>query len=177
MGWRHGEGRDDDRLLHPSLVAFDQLPAAEQAKDRAVVSETTDILAREGQAAAPLVRIETPRPGDPDDGALKARLAAALRSAEGLPVLVTGLEDKGVCRLVYELAHEASAPVLVRVETATDIPTLLRRLPDAETRRMARWLINHADQVLPTTTARRAGRSAPSRPRRASPTVGRPVAT
>lgn len=32
-GWKWGPVRDDDRLIHPCMVPYEQLPPAEQAKD------------------------------------------------------------------------------------------------------------------------------------------------
>ena len=61
-------------------------------------------------------------------------------------MLVTGLEDDVVCETVYTLANELGSSLVVRIETREDIPNILFRLPDARTRRMAKWLISHADQ-------------------------------
>jgi hypothetical protein len=47
-GWRFGETRDNARLLHPSLVAFEVLSAADQEKDRAQVRAMAEVLGREG---------------------------------------------------------------------------------------------------------------------------------
>jgi hypothetical protein len=38
-GWTYGPTRDDARKLHPCLLPFDELPAADQAHDRAVMTE------------------------------------------------------------------------------------------------------------------------------------------
>ena len=36
QGWRYGEAKDEGAKTHPCLVPFEQLPAAQQAKDRLV---------------------------------------------------------------------------------------------------------------------------------------------
>lgn len=48
-GWSYGDARDDARSLHPSLVPWEQLPPAEQDKDRAAVRAIPVVLARVGQ--------------------------------------------------------------------------------------------------------------------------------
>jgi hypothetical protein len=44
-GWRYGPKRDDDRKLHPDLLAYEHLPEGEKAYDReaakAIVAELT----------------------------------------------------------------------------------------------------------------------------------------
>jgi hypothetical protein len=48
-GWRHGEVKDPDAKTHPSLVPFEQLPPAEQAKDhlfKAVVRSLAPFVSR-----------------------------------------------------------------------------------------------------------------------------------
>ena len=43
-GWRMGPTRDDDRKLHPCLVPYAELPEAEKAYDRVVVTQTIKAL-------------------------------------------------------------------------------------------------------------------------------------
>jgi hypothetical protein len=45
-GWRHAPARDNARQLHPSLVAYDDLPEAEREKDRRQVRGLAKLLAR-----------------------------------------------------------------------------------------------------------------------------------
>ena len=39
-GWRYGPRRDDEHLLHPCLVPYDELPDAEKEYDRITAMET-----------------------------------------------------------------------------------------------------------------------------------------
>lgn len=39
-GWQYGPVRDDELMQHPCLVPYGQLPEAEKAYDRKLVSET-----------------------------------------------------------------------------------------------------------------------------------------
>jgi RyR domain len=39
-GWRWGPQRDDARLLHPSLVPYEQLPESEKEYDRGTAMQT-----------------------------------------------------------------------------------------------------------------------------------------
>lgn len=39
-GWRYGIARDDERLLHPCLVPYEELPDEEKEYDRAMVRAT-----------------------------------------------------------------------------------------------------------------------------------------
>ena len=39
-GWREGEARDDARLLHPSLIPYEDLPESEKNYDRTTAMET-----------------------------------------------------------------------------------------------------------------------------------------
>jgi hypothetical protein len=39
-GWRWGPNRDDERKLHPSLVAYEQLSESEKEYDRKTAMET-----------------------------------------------------------------------------------------------------------------------------------------
>ena len=47
-GWRHDTTRDDDRLLHPSLVPYTELSDRDKEKDRDSVRHFPDMVARAG---------------------------------------------------------------------------------------------------------------------------------
>lgn len=47
-GWSYGESRDDERKLHPSLIAYDKLSEAERDKDRDAITDLPRILAEAG---------------------------------------------------------------------------------------------------------------------------------
>jgi hypothetical protein len=47
-GWSYREQRDDDRMLHPSLVAWGDLPEDEKEKNRNFIREIPRILAKAG---------------------------------------------------------------------------------------------------------------------------------
>lgn len=49
-GWRFGPDRDPERRLHPMLVGWEELPAAEREKDRRAVEEIPGLLAAVGYA-------------------------------------------------------------------------------------------------------------------------------
>lgn len=44
-GWRHGERRDNDRLIHPAICDFDALSSDDQEKDRNAVRKLAEIAA------------------------------------------------------------------------------------------------------------------------------------
>lgn len=44
-GWRHGERRDNDRLIHPAICDFDALPPDDREKDRNAVRKLAEIAA------------------------------------------------------------------------------------------------------------------------------------
>lgn len=50
-GWRHGETRDDENRLHPSLVPWDALSVNDQQKDRNAVQTLLELLAHGGPRA------------------------------------------------------------------------------------------------------------------------------
>jgi len=45
QGWRHGETRDNNRLIHPSICDFDALSADDKEKDRNAVRKLAEIAA------------------------------------------------------------------------------------------------------------------------------------
>lgn len=47
-GWRYGEKRDDDRKLHPCLLAYVHLPESEKAYDRETAQVVVAELLRRG---------------------------------------------------------------------------------------------------------------------------------
>lgn len=47
-GWRYGEKRDEDRKLHPCLVAYKHLPESEKAYDRETAQVVVAELFRRG---------------------------------------------------------------------------------------------------------------------------------
>ncbi len=51
-GWRHGEKRNDDRKLHPCLVAYAHLPETEKEYDRASARVVLAELIRRGLVRA-----------------------------------------------------------------------------------------------------------------------------
>jgi hypothetical protein len=61
-GWRYGGARDNARMLHPSLVPFDQLSEAEKDKDRTVAMELSHQLAAAGLHAGRISAAGDPRP-------------------------------------------------------------------------------------------------------------------
>lgn len=44
QGWRYGESRDDQRLLHPDLVPYEELPDGEKEYDRATSMEAIRLI-------------------------------------------------------------------------------------------------------------------------------------
>ncbi|PID46365.1 MAG: Ryanodine receptor Ryr [Proteobacteria bacterium] len=47
-GWRHGEKRDDEKLLHPCLVPYDELPESEKDYDRCTSREALKVIIAAG---------------------------------------------------------------------------------------------------------------------------------
>lgn len=47
-GWTYGEVRDDEKMQHPCLVPYDQLPEREKDYDRATSMETLKLIIKLG---------------------------------------------------------------------------------------------------------------------------------
>jgi hypothetical protein len=60
-GWSYGAARDDVRMLHPSLVPYDELPEDEREKDRDAIRDLPRMLAEAGFEIHRLSGPETPR--------------------------------------------------------------------------------------------------------------------
>jgi hypothetical protein len=56
-GWHFGEVRDNERLLHPDIRPFDQLPPETREKDAQMVRLIPELLASAGYR---VVRFPTP---------------------------------------------------------------------------------------------------------------------
>lgn len=66
-GWKKGDQKAPDRLEHPDLVEWDELPAIEQAKDNlwsAIVTALSPVT-EDKDAANDIVRPGAPLPGEP----------------------------------------------------------------------------------------------------------------
>ena len=61
-GWRYGSTRNNDKLLHPSLVSWDDLPESEREKDRDAVRLLPAVLAQVGLRIVRLTPTSPPRP-------------------------------------------------------------------------------------------------------------------
>lgn len=60
-GWRHGPVRDDDKLTHPLLVPYADLPESEKEYDRDLALETIKVVLTLGYHIVPPTR-RTQRP-------------------------------------------------------------------------------------------------------------------
>lgn len=47
-GWTYGPERDDNKLTHPCLVAYEQLPESEKDYDRATSQQTLKLIIKLG---------------------------------------------------------------------------------------------------------------------------------
>lgn len=55
-GWRHGPVRDDDKLTHPLLVPYTDLPESEKEYDRDLAMETIKVVLGLGYRIVPPTR-------------------------------------------------------------------------------------------------------------------------
>lgn len=62
-GYDYGPARDEDRRLHPDLVAWQQLPESVKEKDRDNIRRISRLLSMQHQHASPIGQLTAPTPG------------------------------------------------------------------------------------------------------------------
>ena len=88
LGWRHGETRDDDALLHPDLVPYDDLSEATREKDRDNARNAVRLLQEEGARLARWALVHPSSPGGATNaGAVHPLLAVPAAEAGDATVL------------------------------------------------------------------------------------------
>ena len=53
QGWTYGPARDDDKMEHPNLVPYEQLPQADKVFDRATANATLKLIVANGWQLLP----------------------------------------------------------------------------------------------------------------------------
>ncbi len=147
IGWRLG-ARDNPRQLHPDLAPYERLSEIDKAKDRAVIRNLASLLARHraGLRAVETLALTADPGGDAAEQA-KALLRRVRAVSDTAPVVVAALAAPTEVAVLRRAA--ARAPDLVwRLRLAPDAVARIRVWPAAQDREDARWLVNHADQVL-----------------------------
>lgn len=108
-GWKYAERRNDDLLLHPSMVPFDQLSEEEKAKDANAVTVMPDILGETNFSIYRQRRIAVLPRQQFNAAAVKKMVLECVGAGEKLALftsLTTGAEIDLACLLLAETDYD-----------------------------------------------------------------------